>query len=246
MKMRRFKSLIIIIFSLFLFADCLIGQEVEQEEQILLHGVVFDASTQMPIPNVHYVIANLYSGATGAGGKFSMYISRSDTIVFSYIGYSDFLFLLSDTLIGRSFVAGIFLQTDTLSIGEVVVLPRLGDLRSEFRTTKVEVNKEQVNAENNLKVATYQGLNNNAILGDPATNYEMIRRKQVVTAFERGGIPSDQMLGLDFISVIPMAIYLLKNGLPEKPEPPAPHVSDRELDKMIDLYKKKIKSAKEK
>jgi hypothetical protein len=244
--MKRVKSIILIIFSLFLFSGFLVGQETEQEEQVLLHGVVVDASTHKPIPDVHYIIANLFSGATSVGGKFSMYINRYDTVVFSFVGYSDFLFSLSDTLIGKSFVAGIFLQTDTLSIGEVIVLPRLGDLRTEFRTTEIEVSQELVNAKNNLKVATYQGLNSEASLGDPATNYEMIKRKQVITAFEKGGIPSDQMLGLDFISMIPMAIFLLKNGLPEKPEPPAPHVSDRELDKMIDLYKKKIKSANEK
>ena len=122
----------------------------------------------------------------------------------------------------------------------------MSDLRTEFRNTDIEVPQEIINAQNNIEVATYQGLNSAAALGDPHNNYEMLRRKQVITAFEKGGIPSDKMLGLNVITVLPMAIYLLKNGLPERPEPPAPHVSDRELNKMVELYKKSLHRESEK
>ena len=220
------------------------SQESSTEDQVILHGIVMDAATQAPLPNVHYIIARTFGGASNGEGKFSMYISRHDTVIFSYVGYTDFIFTLADTLTGNSFVAGIFMETDTLSLGEVVVIPRMSDLRTEFRNTRVEESREIVNAQNNLEVATYQALNSEAALGDPATNYELLKRKQIITAYEKGGIPSDRMLGLNVISALPIAIYLLKNGLPERPAAPEPHVSDRELQKMVDTYKQSLREKK--
>lgn len=244
--MKKLKCIFVLIFIWAFTYNAAIGQEQELNEQILLHGLVMDASTQTALSNVHYIIANAFGGATTQEGKFSMYISRYDTVVFSYVGYSDFYFTLSDTLVGNSFVAGIFMETDTLSVGEVIVLPRMSDLRTEFRNTDVEISRELINAKNNLEVATYQGLHSESALGDPGTNYELLRRKQVISAYEKGGIPSDQMLGLNLISAIPVGIFLLKNGLPGKPEPPEPHVSDREIERMINLYKRNLREEREK
>lgn len=244
--MGEWKYIIILVFILLISGDLINAQESKLNEQILLHGLIMDASTQKPLSNVHYIINDDFGGATTDQGKFSMYINRYDTVVFSYMGYSDFYLKLSDTLVGNSFVAGIFMETDTLAIGEVIVLPRMGDLRSEFRNSDVEVSKELVNARNNLEVATYQGLSSEADLGDPGTNYELLRRKQIITAYEKGGIPSDQILGFSLISAIPAAIYLLKNGIPEKPVPPEPHVSNREINRMIELYRKSLLEKREK
>ena len=244
--MKMLKYALFLIFALFFTCKTSVGQENDINKQILLHGLVMDATTQTPLSNVHYFIRNQTGGSTTDKGKFSMYIHRDDTVVFSYMGYSDFRFILSDTLAGNSFVAGIFMETDTLAIGEVIVLPRMSDLKTEFRNTKVEVSKELLNAKNNLEVATYQGLHSEAALGDPGANYELLKRKQVITAYEKGGIPSDQILGLNMISVIPVAIYLLKNGLPQKPQPPDPYVSDREISRMIDLYKRNLIEKQEK
>ena len=169
-----------------------------------------------------------------------MFLERLDTIIFSYLGYQNVTFILSDTLSGNKFVAGIFLKSDTLSIGEVIVFPRLGDLRSEFRSTSGQTSQEFVNARHNLEILTYQGLNSTALLGDPQTNYDLLKRRQIINTYEKGSIPSDRMLGLDFISIIPVGIYLLANGLPEKPEPPKPRVSDSEIEKMKRLYRENL------
>jgi len=213
----------------------------QKQELILLHGAVLDAGNQKSLANVHYMINDSSAGVSDAQGKFSMFLNRQDTVRFSYLGYTPFELVLSDTLQGRSFVAAIFLETDTLNVGEVIVIPRLGDLRSEFRALQSPVSQEYINARNNIETATWQGLTSSATLGDPQTNFELLRRKQVITASEMGGFPSDRMLNMNLISVLPAAIYLLSNGLPEKEAPPEPYVSPRELEKMIELYKKKYK-----
>ena len=43
-------------------------------------------------------------------------------------------------------------------------------------------------------------------------------RQQKVDAYERGGIPSDRIVGIKSIIIIPAA-YLLLHGVPEKPAP---------------------------
>lgn len=228
-----------ILLLLFLFSVSASGQDM-QKDLVLLHGVVMDAASQKYIPNVHYRLNRSTGGVSGPDGKFSLYLDRRDTVLFSYVGYSDFVFMLSDTLKGSSFVAAIFLQSDTTNIGEVIVIPRMADLRSEFRTTNVAEAPELANARNNLEVATYQGLNSSVSLGDPQANYEILKRTQLITAYEKGGIPSDKMLSINPISFIPAAIYLLANGLPQKPEAPRPYISPREMDLMIEQYRKNL------
>jgi hypothetical protein len=199
-----------------------------------------DAATQLSIPNTHYYINGLSSGSSDTEGKFSLYVYRGDTIRFSFLGYSDVLFH-TDTLPGNSYVAGIFMQGDTIAIGEVLVFPRLGDLRSEFMNTSAEVTPEMQNARNNILISAYQGINSSASLGDPGTNYELIRRKQVFEAYEKGGIPSDKMVQFNLISFIPVSIYLLANGFPEKPEPPKPFVSSSEIERIRKEYLERIR-----
>lgn len=236
------KRIVIFVFiAAFCFAPAKLYSQNIQEKLILLHGAVLDAASQQTLVNVHYLVNGSSEGVTGTEGKFSMFLSRHDTIMFSYLGYSDFEMVLSDTLIGSSFVAAIFMESDTLSIGEVIVIPRLGDLRSEFRSMKSPVSQELVNAQNNIQAATHQGLTSSSKLGDPSTNFELLRRKQVVRASEMGGIPSDKMIGLNVFTIIPAAIYLMSNGLPKKPVAPAPQISPKEMEKMIELYKKKYK-----
>jgi len=63
----------------------------------------------------------------------------------------------------------------------------------------------------------------------------MIRQKQKYDAFEKGGIPSDQMVALSPFMLLPAA-YLLIRGLPEQPEPPGPVITDKELQELNMRY----------
>lgn len=229
-----------LIFTFILSLQGVLAQESAAKELILIHGVILDAETETELPDVHISINRLSVGLSDIEGKFSLYVYRGDTILFSFVGYSDVNFV-TDTLPGKNYVAGIFFKRDTLLIGEVIVYPRMGDLRSEFMNSSVQESPEILNAQNNLKVSTFQGLNSAAELGDPATNYELLRQRQTIMAYEKGGIPSDRMVGLNILSIIPASIYLLKNGLPEKPVPPKPHVSNSEIEKMKRSYRESLK-----
>jgi len=221
------------------------AQNNSEQNYVLLHGIIMDGETELPLGNVHYIIKNLsITGATGNDGKFSIYMERTDTIIFSHLGYIDLFFSLHDTLVGNKFVAGIFMQLDIFAIGEVVVMPRMADLRTEFRSGSNQVSQDLVNARNNITISTYQGLNNQSSLGDPETNYQLLKRKQIVNAYEKGGIPSDMMVGLNFITFLPATLYLITSGLPERPDPPKPYISQEEMERIKDIYKQNLKREK--
>jgi hypothetical protein len=208
-------------------------------DYILFHGMVMDAELQTPIPNTGYRINNNVLGSGEADGKFSFYVERRDTVLFTSLGYMPTTFYISDTLVGKEYVAGVYMQTDTISIGEVIILPRMGSLKTEMLLMKPEYNQELSNAKDNITISTYQGLNNKSSLGDPYTNYEILKQKQKQDAYEKGGIPSDKMVGISPLLIVPAA-YLLMNGMPSKPVPPSPRVSNKELEQIRMIHNELI------
>lgn len=205
------------------------------QDYILFHGIVMDYDSQLPVSNPSYRINNLISGSGGSDGKFSFYVSKGDTVLFTSLGYRPFTVFISDTLAGREYVAGVYLKSDTISIGEVVIFPRLGNLKTEILMMKPTTSQQLNNAKDNINISVYQGLNNASTLGDPNANYSIIKQQQRQDAYEKGGIPSDKMIGLSPLLIIPAA-YLLMNGLPTRPAPPAPRVTDKELERIRQIH----------
>jgi len=207
----------------------------QQSSLILFHGIILDSGTREPLTGAHYINMHRSAGAADSRGQVSFYARTLDTVIFTCIGYKDFRMVISDTLYAREYTAGIFMSSDTLMIEAVVVVPRLGNLRAEIMADKTPADQEMINASNNLKLSAYQGLTSSSELGDPAMNYELLRQKQRTDAIERGGIPSDKMIGLSPFTIIPI-IYILAKGLPEDPKPPAPHISSRELQQIRAMH----------
>ena len=85
-----------------------------------------------PISNSQIIINRSFSSVSGDKGTFSFYVNRNDTVLFKSLGYKSTILYVSDTLTGNEFLAGIYMHTDTLLIGEVVIIPRLKNLKSEI------------------------------------------------------------------------------------------------------------------
>jgi hypothetical protein len=207
----------------------------QQASPILFHGLVLDAETRQPLKGAHYNINNRMAGAADESGMVSFYARRNDTVRFSCVGYKDFNMIIGDTLFAQEYVAGIYLTSDTLMIPAVVVMPRLGNIRAEIMAAKPGADQEMVNAANNLRISTYQGLTGANELGDPSSNYEVLRHQQRIDASEKGGIPSDQMVIFSPFVIIPI-VYILAKGLPQDPAPPAPYISPAEMSRIRALH----------
>jgi hypothetical protein len=211
--------------------------------RILFHGLVMDESTFSPIVNTQIMVNRAFSSVSGRDGTFAFYVNRFDTIVFKRLGYKPTIMCVSDTLTGRDFIAGVFLNSDTLEIGEVVIVPRTAIIKSEIFNASSKTPATFENARYNVAISAYQGRTSQNKLGDPATNYEFLRRQQKVDAYERGGIPSDQIVGISPLLLIPGA-YLLFHGLPERPAPFKPQITDSEMDQIHKKYMEILKQRK--
>jgi hypothetical protein len=205
------------------------------DTRVIFSGIIRDASTLLPLPNSQIVINRSYAGVSDNEGTFAIKVNRNDTIVFSLLGYKSVSFIWGDTLTGDEFIGGVYMNTDTLSIGEVVILPRLPFLKSDILKSPVTTSTEMENAKYNMAVSAYQGRIAMTQLGNPAANYSVLQQKQMVNAIDKGGIPSDKMLPLNPLLLIPAA-YLLIHGFPQ-PEPPMKaNLSKKELDQVNRKY----------
>lgn len=216
---------------------------VRNNEPVLFRGVVMASQTLTRIPGSMIYVNRTASSISKTDGTFSFYAYRRDTVSFTSLGFKPAFLIVSDTLMAKEFLTGVYLQADTIEIGEVIIVPRIDNFKAELANSRVEPNPKFDNARSNVNIASYQGRTGQGKLGDPAINYEIIRQKQKLDAYERGGIPSDKMIGLNPLILLPAA-YLLMKGLPEKPTPPEPRVTQKELDELNRRYSEQIRSRK--
>ena len=212
-------------------------------ERILFRGMVMDASTYIPIANSQILINSTFSSVSSNDGTFSFYAYRNDTVIFSNLGYKSGQLFVSDTLTEFEFITGIYLSRDTMSIGEVVIIPRHINLKSEILNTRNKTPETFSNARNNVAVSAYQGRNSISSLGTPDDNYAVLSQKQKIDAYERGGIPSDKIVGLSPLLLIPAA-YLLIKGLPEKNGPIKPQLTEQDVIQIHEKYLEILKQKK--
>jgi hypothetical protein len=231
----KIKSAILVLTSWFFLSPGFSQEVVKYGDPILFRGVVIDASNRSRLANSRIYINRSFSALTNDDGTFSIYAYRNDTILFRILGYKPFPLIVSDTLRGKEFLTGVYLQSDTLEIGEVIIVPRLTNLRAEMMNPRIEPNTQLDNARANLSIASYQGRTVQGKLGDPYMNYELIKRKQRIDAYEKGGIPSDRILGISPLLLIP-ATYMVLRGLPEKPTPPKPQISSKDIEELNRRY----------
>jgi hypothetical protein len=225
----------LLFFSFIIIHSGFNQQKVNPGNRIFFKGLVMDAITLSPVGNSQIMINRAFSSLSNQDGSFSFYVNRNDTVLFKSLGYKSTVLYISDTLSGTEFVAGIYMKSDTVSIGEVVIIPRLINLRSEILSARSKTPSVMDNARYNVAIGAYQARTTQGNLGDPASNYELLRQKQKVNAYEKGGIPSDRILGLSPLLLLPAA-YMLLHGLPQKPAAMQSDLTDYELDMLQKKY----------
>jgi hypothetical protein len=231
-----FKHILSLLFAFFLIGNSGFSQEtVNQGTRILFRGLVKDASTLLPINNSEIIINGSSSSITNGNGAFAIYVYPNDTVSFKSLGYKSIIFNVEDTLRGREFVTGVYMNSDTLLIGEVVIIPKFTNLKSEILNAKSKTQSIYDNARYNVAISAYQGRTSVGSLGTPADNYSLLAQQQKTNAFEKGGIPSDKMIGFSPLLIAPLA-YLLIKGVPEKPAPFVPELTDQEIDQLQKKY----------
>ena len=238
------KKIWLIILIVFSYLNICFSQNgITKTGPILFRGVVLDASSHVRLGYSQILINKSRSAISDDDGTFSFYANKHDTVIFSMLGYKPASLIVSDTLSENEFLTGVYLETDTLLIGEVIIVPKLTNLKAEMMNPKIKYDPRFENARYNLSIASYQGRISQGKLGDPNTNYNLLRQQQKRNAFEKGGIPSDKILGLSPLMLLPAA-YLLLHGLPEAPPPPKAQISSKDLEDLQKRYMESLKNRK--
>lgn len=237
------QSFFFVILYIFIIQSTFSQENESDDVRILFHGIVIDANTLYPISNSQILINHNFSTVSGLDGTFAFFVNRHDSVYFKHLGYKPAFFFVSDTLIGKDFVAGIYMKSDTVSIGEVIIVPRFTNLKSVILNSPSKVPSTMDNARYNVEISGYQGRTTLGKLGDPATNYSLIRNKQRINAQEKGGIPSDRIVGISPLLLLPAA-YLMLHGLPEKPAPFEQQLTEQEIEQIQRKYMETLKQQK--
>ena len=232
-----FKIIIFLTVGLGWFVLPAPGQE-PAGNPIRLSGLVFDIDSLSPLPGTHYYKINKGTGGiTNGEGRFQTSVQVNDSIVFSFVGYKNHLFIVADTMLPGDYVIGIPLSRDTTMIGEVMIMPRIKNLKQDFLSTPHRGSDKALNnAQQNLQVATAQGIAGKGIPFDSDMSYKMQKQKFEMQAMNRGMIAPDRMVGLNFLMVVPYLIYKLSEGNTE-PTPPNIFISDKEIQEIYNRYR---------
>ena len=108
-------------FSLFLVTFLVIST-IYSQEKINFHGKVLGQKGF--VFNITILNTNTRTGTvSGIDGDFSMYVSKSDTIAFSCIGYKAFTYVIPDSLAILDYRVLISMVEDTVMLKETVITP---------------------------------------------------------------------------------------------------------------------------
>ena len=141
-----------------LFAIVAEGQNPPQPAATIIRGSILDATDLQPIQYVNVYVRHGYGTVSNENGYFELPCHLDDTINFSYVGYQRVIFPVPDSLIGRSRVIGIVMRTDTVLLGEVVVLPFIPYAQLKYEVANIQPDENISLAISNVDVAVKSAL----------------------------------------------------------------------------------------
>ena len=180
--MRRNIIILILLLSL-----SLAGYSQEQE-LIQLSGVIRNEHLQ-PLQFTHILITNQNRGTiSDQKGMFSFIVEPYDTILFSSVGYKKVGLIIPDTLKTFHLELDIYMETDTIMIEEVIILP--WKTYEEFKEAflALELPDDDMNrAYRNIALIKTQIYYSGT--PDPGLNYKYMLQEQYNQLYTKGQMP---------------------------------------------------------
>ncbi len=178
---------IIVIFVLFVII-CELSYS-QKEKLIQLSGVVRNELLQ-PVQFAHIVIKNKNRGTiSDLNGMFSFVVESLDTVLFTAVGYKRAGLAIPDTLTRYHLSVDIYMETDTIWIEEVIILPwkTYEEFREAFLSLELPDN-DLKRAYRNIaliKEQVYYPSDN----PDPSLNYKYMLKEQYNDLYTKGQLP---------------------------------------------------------
>ena len=184
---RVLKKSLIILITLTISLSPLFSQK--DRRLIQLSGVVRNEYLQ-PMQFVHILILNKHRGTiSDTRGMFSFVVEENDTILFSAVGYKRTGLIIPDTLESFNYPVDILMESDTIEIAEVIILPwkTYEEFKEAFLAVELPDDDLQ-NAFRNIAMMKAQ-IHSTDIEPDPDMNYQYHLREQYNQLYTKGQTP---------------------------------------------------------
>lgn len=204
----------IVVFLFFLFGLMNLNAQLAKEQSaIMFSGLIFNKETQDSIPGVHIIVNQKTGYISNIYGQFEFNAYPGDTIVMTHVGFRPAVIFIQDTLKTLEYVLAVGLSQDTILLNEVVIRPRINYQRFKYNVlNNYSESGKMLVAKNNIDLTKITSARaSQKYTADRIT--EMKLRSYEHKAMEMGGIPSNQMIGGNFLVLIPLGIAFLKGEL---------------------------------
>ena len=170
-----------------------VSAQDENKRFIQIDGLTADDKGYI-VPDVSIYSKHLRRGAASDHrGIFSIISLPGDTIFFSAIGYKSTILTVPPSITGNHFITDVILVTDTIMIGEVLVLP--WKTYSEFKRAVIEnkpVDPLMENMEFNLALVEQQIWSD--MRATPGEAYRYTMQQMSDNLYTRGQMPANNLL----------------------------------------------------
>jgi hypothetical protein len=122
-----------------LFAPGLLNAQEREDELVQFSGIVVTADSLNPVPYSNIVIKNTRRGTVADYyGYFSFVAFKTDTILFSAVGFKKGIYTIPDTLTGNRYSMIQVMSSDTVMLTQTVIYP--WPSREKFKEAFLKLN----------------------------------------------------------------------------------------------------------
>ncbi len=188
-----------------LFVLQMVAAQTPKRDSLFFTGAVMDSKKLTALPYAGFKINNKKTGNADISGRFSFRVNVGDTIRYSFLGYRDLKIVVHDSLKQKSYLFGVFMTRDTITLDEVVILPRFGNFKDAFLRANPNT-PEYVRATNNVNSAAYQALTTTLTPEtkmDAKDNTDMVIQEHVIKTEYKGMISPENTVGISTMNTLP-------------------------------------------
>lgn len=185
-----------IVFLFLLPLNFIKGQVTESNKLIQVTGIITDEENN-PVPHASVISRKLRKGTISElTGIYSVISLPGDTIYLSALGYKRIEFSLPAKIEGRLFNKDIKLETDTIKIDGVVILPwkTYEEFIKDVLANRPEMKPEIKNMYDNLALIQNAITNTSNYKVTPEAGYRYAMQQNANALYTRGQYPANNLL----------------------------------------------------
>lgn len=180
---------------LLLLGSCLSAQTPETERFVQVSGIITDTDYR-PVQGVAVISKKLRRGSVSeASGIYSITSSPGDTVYFRALGFKRYHTIIPSDYDGRYVKVDIILEQDTISIGEVTIMPWRNYAEFILDMTREQKPDPLIENMNENLASIYVAISNQTnVAVSPEAAYNYVMAQNFNSMATRGQFPVNNLL----------------------------------------------------